>query len=200
MIKPKAREDNIVVQKLEGETLVYDLNENKAFCLNETSAIVWELCDGARTTSEISDEMSKRLKTSINEDYIYFAIDQLDKDHLLSGFAPGDRFADLSRREVIRKVGIASMIALPLVSSIVAPEAIAAQSAPASCSTPIGVCILPGTNLCPPGCAGRVLNVTSWVSFGGTCDLGMVTTQSVPCAPNGDPSTSTVDLRVNFIT
>ena len=43
MRKLLAKKDNIVVQKLDDETLVYDRKENKAFCLNETSALVWEL-------------------------------------------------------------------------------------------------------------------------------------------------------------
>ncbi len=61
--KPLSRKSNIVVQHLKDETLIYDLDRNKAFCLNETVAIVWELCDGDHTVSEMSDEMSKRFKT-----------------------------------------------------------------------------------------------------------------------------------------
>ena len=162
MNKPLARKDNIVIQKLENETLVYDLKENKAFCLNETSAIVWELCDGNRTATEMSDEMSKKLKTRLSEELVYLALDQLGKDGLLDSDTP-DYFGRLSRREVIRKVGFASVVALPMISSLVAPEASMAQS----------VCT--GINLaCSPGdcCPGDIC-----LSFGfpATCCVGTAT-------------------------
>ncbi len=127
MNKPKARQENVVVQKLENETLVYDLNENKALCLNETSALVWELCDGTRTALEIAGEVSKKLKSLISEEFVYLALDQLSKEALLENESP-NYFGGLSRREVIRKVGFATIVALPVVSSVVAPNAAAAQS------------------------------------------------------------------------
>jgi hypothetical protein len=40
-IKPISRKSHIVVQYFGNEILIYDLTENKAFCLNETSALVW---------------------------------------------------------------------------------------------------------------------------------------------------------------
>ena len=126
-IKPTARKDGIVVQKLEDETLVYDLKENKALCLNETSALVWELSDGTRSISQVSDELSKRFRTLIDEDFINLALEQLVKDGLLED-GSSDYLGGLSRREMIRKVGFAAVVALPVVSSIVAPNAAMAQS------------------------------------------------------------------------
>ena len=67
-IKPISKKQNIVVQDLEKELLVYDLQTNKAFCLNETSAIVFQLCNGKRTVTEIADALSVKLKTLVSED------------------------------------------------------------------------------------------------------------------------------------
>jgi hypothetical protein len=39
IFKPISRQQNIVVQDLGSEVLIYDLTINKAFCLNETSAL-----------------------------------------------------------------------------------------------------------------------------------------------------------------
>ena len=128
-IKPVTRKTDIVVQELNNETLLYDLKSNKAYCLNETSALIWHLSNGRRTVSEIRDEMSARLKTPINEDFVLIALDQLNSDGLLEEAIQLDnRFAGLSRREVIKKVGFASAVALPMVSSLIAPEAANAQS------------------------------------------------------------------------
>ena len=64
---PKTRNENIVVQEMDSEILIYDLNTNKAFCLNETSAVIYHLCDGKRTVAEISRQLSKQLSKSIDE-------------------------------------------------------------------------------------------------------------------------------------
>ena len=39
---PRRRKDEIIVQELNGEVLIYDLKSNKAICLNEVSSLVWD--------------------------------------------------------------------------------------------------------------------------------------------------------------
>lgn len=126
---PKSRKNDLVVQEMDGEILIYDLSDNKAFSLNETSALVWELCDGNNSISEISQELSKKLKANTNEELVWLALDQLKKEKLIENeeIVPAS-FEGLSRREVIRKIGLGSMIALPIVSSIVAPTSVSAGS------------------------------------------------------------------------
>ncbi len=51
---PLGRRDNLVVQEIDGEIMIYDLTDNKVFCLNETSALIWQLCDGNKSALEIS--------------------------------------------------------------------------------------------------------------------------------------------------
>jgi hypothetical protein len=121
---PKSRKDNLVVQELEGEVLIYDLEKNKAFCLNETSALVWQACDGSRTIADISDFVGKQLSSQVNEDIVWLAIDQLSKESLVEKQAAAkSKFEGMSRREVVRKVGLASLVALPMIASLTAPVA-----------------------------------------------------------------------------
>lgn len=126
---PLSRQTNIVVQKVENELLIYDLSNNKAFCLNETSAMIWQLCDGANSVADISRYLSRILNASLPEELVWLALDRLKKDNLLE---KSDEFAidfgGLNRREVIRKVGLGSLVALPLIASIIAPSALLAQS------------------------------------------------------------------------
>ena len=127
--KPIARKSDLVIQEAGDELLIYDLKTNKAYCLNETSAIVWQLCDGDNSIEKIANEMSKQLKVEISEDFVWLAIDQLNKDELIENVENlNNQSANLSRREIIRKVGFASAVALPIVSGIIAPKAISAQS------------------------------------------------------------------------
>jgi hypothetical protein len=97
--------------------------------LNQTSALVYQLCDGKHSVSDISRELSRKLKQPVTEDLVWLVIDQLKQDNLLSNSEELNiKFDGLSRREVIRKVGFASMIALPVISSLIAPTAAMAQS------------------------------------------------------------------------
>ncbi len=77
LVAPKAREENLVVQEFDGEVLIYDLNTNKAFSLNETSSLVWQLCDGDNSVSEISESISRKLDSPANEDLVWLALEQL---------------------------------------------------------------------------------------------------------------------------
>jgi len=130
-IRPIARSSDLVVQQIADETLVYDLKTHKAKCLNDTSAMVWKLCDGKRDAVEISMALSAELKTNVDENYVLLAIDQLQKEELLEtdeNFSIA--FGGVSRRDVIKKVGFAAVVALPVVSSVLAPPASFAQSTP----------------------------------------------------------------------
>jgi Coenzyme PQQ synthesis protein D (PqqD) len=178
---PKSRIQNLVVQELDDEIMVYDLNNDKVYSLNETSAAIWGLCDGTRTIAEISRQMSEKLKMPVKDDYIWLALRDLQKENLLvDGFELDDKFAGMSRRQVIRKIGFSSMAALPVIYSLVAPTAITAQSGPVCmtctrlwnrppCATP-GGCNTSSTNstistACSSGC---VVCPQCTVPFGGS--------------------------------
>jgi hypothetical protein len=127
--KPLSRKENIVVQELEGEILVYDLSENRAVCLNETSALIWQACDGNKTPAEISNFISKKLNTPANEDLVWLALDQLKKENLIENASDlPNHFAGMSRREAIKKVGLSSLIALPVIMAVTSPVAAATGS------------------------------------------------------------------------
>jgi hypothetical protein len=127
--KPLARKNDIVIQEMNGEILIFDLKINKAFNLNETSALIWQLADGDKTVSEIADELSRKFDFKVSEEFVWLALERLQKESLvknqkeITGF-----FAKVSRREIIKRVGLATIIALPTVFTLVAPLAVNAQS------------------------------------------------------------------------
>ncbi len=126
---PAARTKDIVVQELGDETLVYDLKINKAVCLNKTSAMVWQHCNGKNDVFAISSILSVQMKSLVSEELVEFALYQLHNEKLLENQLEfNGRFRTQSRREVIKKIGLSSAVALPLIGSIVAPTAGQAQS------------------------------------------------------------------------
>lgn len=117
------------MQELSGEVLIYDLKINKAYCLNETSMLVYQLCNGNNSIAEISRKLTKKLKLSVPEGLVWLAVNELNKENLLENNGQiSSNLNKLPRREAIRKIGLASMIALPLISSLIAPTAAEAQS------------------------------------------------------------------------
>ena len=118
---PKARRSDIVVQELGRELLIYDLKTHHAYQLNETSMIVFNACDGVQTFADL------KRQHKFTDDLIYFTLNELkDKKLLVEDYS--NPLAGMSRREVVRRVGLASMIALPMIASITAPRAIHAAS------------------------------------------------------------------------
>lgn len=127
---PVARNTNIVVQTSDKEVLIYDLNTDKAYNLNETSSIVYQACDGKTTFTELT------ANHGLTNDVIFLAIDELIKEHLIEkNNEYNSPFDGMSRRKVLRQIGIASMVALPVIVSLTAPTAAMAQS---SCINPGG--------------------------------------------------------------
>ncbi len=148
-----ARKEGLVVQELSDEVLVYDLNTNKAHCLNQTAASVWKACDGKNSIVEVIEIMEKQTGQKISEDLIWLAIDQLNEKNLLEEEV-SRKFAGQNRREVLKKIGLASVIALPIIASITAPTAALAVA----CSGTVTNCTgcNDNTNCTAPGIpAGR---------------------------------------------
>jgi hypothetical protein len=143
---PLARQASLIVKELPDETLVYDLETDKAHCLNETSARVWKSCDGRTSVSEITRRLGAKLESPVDEAVVWLALDQLEKFKLLEK-APAKpaHLSGITRRQVIARLGIAA-VALPLIISIVSPTAQAAGSV-----LPIGSCCT-NPNECVTGC------------------------------------------------
>src|SRR4051794_29497434 len=119
---PRARQEDLVVEGLGDETLVYDMRSHKAHCLNRTAALVWNRCDGKSSVSEMSVALEKEFHMPANSNVVWLALEQLGKAKLLSERLPGSVSQPaMSRRAVIRRIGFGAAVALPLVTSILAP-------------------------------------------------------------------------------
>lgn len=159
---PKARTEKLIIKNLPDETLIYDLESDKAHCLNSTAALVWKNCDGRATVAEVAHLLGPQTQTADNEKVVWLALDQLEKFQLLqSPVVRPANTAVISRRDWARKVGFAAL-ALPVIISIGAPTAQAQTS-----------CVNPGGRL--PGAACGSNN---------QCCSGVCCTTTGPCPNN----------------
>jgi hypothetical protein len=167
---PKARSKGLITKEVDGELLVYDLDRDKAHCLNPSAAAIWKLCDGRTTTEEIGRRVDvtriqgpeieatgpvskdchlRNKPIDSDETIVWLALSDLRRSHLLEEprskdfWPPG--IAGMSRRDVVKLIGIG--IAVPAVLSITAPSARAAASCGAKC-TPCGT----GSECCSGTC------------------------------------------------
>jgi len=159
------------MRQIPGELLVYDLKRHKAYCLNDAAAAVWKSCDGKRTVSEIAAKLGKDQKSPVDEKIVWLALDQLEKSCLLQTRATKPfGLSRISRRSLIR-AGIATAIALPIVTMIAAPTAQAA-------GTPITQAVCQGRHQNDPGGCGG--NPCSDVP-GTTCVNGQAKSNTCKC-------------------
>ena len=119
--RPKARSDQLLVQRTGPETLVYDERTHRAHCLDARATRVWELCNGARTESEIAAVYGEG---EAGRAVVSWTLGELEKSALLEGSADVARAA-LNRRVLMKTVGLA---AIPVIMAITAPRARAAVS------------------------------------------------------------------------
>jgi len=178
---PLARKTELVEQDLNGELLIYDLTIHKAYCLNETSAQVYKLCDGKTSITDIGEKLSKQFKQNVSDDLVWLALDGLKKNNLLeNGNELVDYFAGTSRREVIKRVGFSAMIALPIIFSLVAPMATMAAS---TCVDFLAPCTGGGLACCPQ-------SLCAFVPAGGTVCTCRCANPGQCLSQTGCPSTT----------
>lgn len=155
-LDPLARKEGLIVEQMPDEVLVYDLELHKAHCLNRTAAFVWQHCDGKSDASKIARRMEKEFDAKVGDDLVFLALDQLGKDHLLEKrVALPAEMVNMSRRQVMRKIGLATAVALPVVISIMSPTAANAVTCIASgqpCSPTVVCCVTLATCGVPGNC------------------------------------------------
>ncbi len=149
---PTARNHGLVVQEMPDEVLVYDLDTNKAHCLNQSAAFVWKSCTGSNSVGDIVREFEASGKGKVTEDFVWLAIDQLSENDLLET-TPERRFTEQSRRQVLKTIGLASVVAVPVIASLVAPQkalggASCACSANIDCQTKSCLNTICSSNFC----------------------------------------------------
>jgi hypothetical protein len=116
---PLARQDDLMVEELADETVVYDVQRDKVHRLNRTAALIWRQCDGHTTVAAMVPRLEKALNLPVDEAVIWLALERLGRADLLRERLPRPAVARLTRRELVRQLGLMSAALLPVVSSLV---------------------------------------------------------------------------------
>jgi hypothetical protein len=114
------------VETLRGELCIYEWTTKTVHALNPAAARVWEMCDGVTTVDEMIAAVRRDLNAPGATAIVEHALAQFERAGLLE---PGTGILSapvVSRRALLRRIGVAA--AIPVVTSIVAPTPLAAQS------------------------------------------------------------------------
>jgi hypothetical protein len=130
---PISRQQDLIIEELADEVLVYDLKTDQAHCLNRTSALIWKNCDGKKSEGEIAEVLEQELKSPISVPVVLLGLEELARYGLLENEAnePWELpKATVSRRRLMQNMGLAAALSLPVIMSISAPTAAQAASDP----------------------------------------------------------------------
>jgi Coenzyme PQQ synthesis protein D (PqqD)/UPF0506 len=117
---------NVIAQNVFGELLIYDLEKNVVRRLNRVAAAIWKECDGQKNVAEIARDATRQTEMQVDEQVVLLALDRFRRAHLLAEPVTDlPRATKVSRRELIKRIGMA---ALPLVTSMAVPTAAQAAS------------------------------------------------------------------------
>jgi hypothetical protein len=132
---PLRRSEDLIVEGVADELLIYDRLSKRAHCLSTTAARVWQACDGSSNLAAMSAQLDLPLEL------VREAVDELEASQLLdvgfelidvrSGNGNGNGNGNgVTRREMAvrsAKIGAAAATA-PLILSIAAPNPAAAAT------------------------------------------------------------------------
>ena len=140
---PIARQQDLIVEELADEVLVYDLQTDKAHCLNRLAALIWKNCDGEKSEREIAEALEQELESPVSVQIVMLGLEELASYGLLKNEANEQGElpkATVSRRRLIQNLGLAVTLSLPLIMSISAPTAAQAGSTTDPCiANPRGI-------------------------------------------------------------
>jgi hypothetical protein len=146
---PKARTEDLVVEALDDELLVYDEFNNRAHCLSETATRVWRACDGYTTTDVIANALD------LDPETLDQALSELERCVLLE---PEPVLGHTRREMGVKVAKYGAVASLPFIYSTLGPVAMAAATptiaqclfySAASCDGCTGIC---GCCCCCQGC------------------------------------------------
>ena len=136
---PLARRDGLVVTTIENETLIYDLDRQRAYALNAAAAAIWDGCTGTASIAALAGA------TALPSDIVWYGLWRLRASRLLEVTpdpSPASRLTRRAALRLMRDAGLAA-IAIPAILTLVTPSPLVAASClpnGSSCSSNMQCC------------------------------------------------------------
>ena len=117
--------NHLLIRKVGDEVIIYDSKTQKAHCLSDIAASVWQLSEAQKSVREICVALEQP-----DEQQVLAILSELESAGLVVNPIPDIGHDNkLSRRELVKKAGVGIALAAPFLTSIIVPP-------PASAVTP----------------------------------------------------------------
>ncbi len=128
-MNPKVRTQNLLIEQIGDEVVIYDRENNKSHLLNKAAAVVWRQSTGSASIEEVTKSFCEETGLDADADVVLLALRQFREARLLEE-GPVGPDPSLTRRSIIKRfgLGIGAAALVPLVESVTAPSAAQAQS------------------------------------------------------------------------
>jgi hypothetical protein len=215
------RPNSFVTEKLpDGSTAVLDTATTTVHSLNLSAAAAFEACRETKTVPQLMQSMGEILGAPVTEEVALAAVSELDMAGLVSCSEPvpeGDR---ASRRSLLRSMGTAAAVAVPVVLSLTSAEqrAYAINAGSGGPPPPPPVILSATPNTIPPAiggvwiaglfthfsptstvtCTNGVTATVQWIAGSDWTHLSIVT--SAVGVPNGTIIDVTVTTGAEVVT
>jgi len=131
---PRCTRQRVSIRQIGTETLVYDEGRHTAYCLNQSSAVIWKLANGDRSIDQIRAAAALELDAPVSTELVLFAVDALRADGLIEPSASAAVAPAVSRRSMLQTLGMGGALLLPAIAAVVAPTAAQAYGGCVDCS------------------------------------------------------------------
>lgn len=174
-VAPRVRRNGLIVREIGNEVLVYDQQEDEAYCLTDVAASLWKHCDGQTPLSEMQGLVALDLGRPVDEHLIYRALADLGKDQLLEDKVAEPAPGTMTRRDLMVRTGVVAAAMIPIISSL-QPVAANAQT----CTQQGQPCTVGVTTCCGTGGIGK----NAGLCCTGTSDASVTTGICGICSNN----------------
>ena len=127
MSHANARREDLIIQQVEADTVVYDQLRDRAHSLGPVAGFVFRHADGSRSVDELAQRLQSELGLEADQKVVEAALWELERADLLQPDADAASTNLISRREAVRRFGTATL-AIAAVTSIAAPTPAMAKS------------------------------------------------------------------------
>lgn len=125
------RVEGVQIDRAADEILAMKADASEAHALNQSAAVIFDLCDGRVSKSEMAAELQRRIGLPADEEIVDLALAELADAGLIT-LDDSEPRATATRRSLMRRFSLsaAAMAMLPVVETILAPPAYAQGPAP----------------------------------------------------------------------
>jgi len=123
------RVEGVYIERAADEILAVKTATSEAHALNQSAAVVFDLCDGTVSRSEMAARLQRRTGLPADEEIVNLALAEL-ADAGLVVLDSREQLATVTRRSLIRRFALsaAAVAMLPIVETILVPPASAQDS------------------------------------------------------------------------